>query len=257
MEFISGKFSHKGTIFQVLLDKGNSKNKELFGLASSEIKSIRAVLESYLETNPGFSESLKPLDAAPDAPPIIGEMCAASKLTGVGPMAGVAGAVSERICRKLIAAGAKSAIVNNGGDIYAIANKEFSIGLYAGKAKVGSKLSLIVKPGETPLAICSSSSKMGHSLSLGECDLATAFSRRGALADCAATALANKVGEESDIEKALAWAKGVKGLRGALIAKASGLGSVGKIPELGSPGTEEGIESLVLAHNDSGYVPNP
>jgi hypothetical protein len=57
----------------------------------------------------------------------------------------------------------------------------------AGDAPIGDRLAFSIQPEETPISICSSSGKMGHSLSFGDCDLTTTVASDAALADAAAT----------------------------------------------------------------------
>ena len=59
------------------------------------------------------------------------------------------------------------------------------IGLYAGDNDKLNKLAFELQPDQTGISICSSSGKMGHSTSLGNCDLATVVAKDAALADTA------------------------------------------------------------------------
>ena len=82
------------------------------------------------------------------------------------------------------------------------------------------------------MAVCSSSSMMGHSISFGKCDLATVFSPDAALADAAATAACNSVLSAEDIEKVLQYITGIHGISGAVIIKGEHFGMAGTVPEL-------------------------
>ena len=59
--------------------------------------------------------------------------------------------------------------------------------------KASEKINLVIKPEETPLAICTSSGTLGHSLSFGKADACMMACRSGALADAYATAFCNQV----------------------------------------------------------------
>jgi ApbE superfamily uncharacterized protein (UPF0280 family) len=83
-----------------------------------------------------------------------------------------------------------------------------------------------------PLAICSSSSFMGHSLSFGECDLATVVAPDGALADAAATLACNLVRRHQDVSGVLERVSGLPGVQGILIIKTDRVGMAGELPEL-------------------------
>lgn len=226
MAFIKEK-AYKETRVKMLSDK-----ESLIEIAFDEIKKQRTVIEKYIGENPEFLNALKPIKVRDDAPEIVKKMAVAGKIAGTGPMAAVAGVLAEAGCRKLANLGAKIALVENGGDIFAIANKALEIGLFTGNNELSDKLALRITPKETPLAICSSSSYLGHSLSFGDCDLATVFSKNSAIADCAATQLGNKIRDEKDIEKALNWAMKLKDVKGAIAIKGDKIGIVGEIPEL-------------------------
>ena len=154
-------------------------------------------------------------------------------------MAAVAGAIAERAARTAVEAGAPEAIVENGGDIFVIARDPVAIALRACDATAAARspaavpdLAFRLLPPETPLAICSSSSKMGHSLSFGDCDLATVVAVTGALADAAATRACNSVRSVGDIEPALESVIAIPGVRGAVIVKDGAVGLIGELPEL-------------------------
>jgi uncharacterized protein len=51
-----------------------------------------------------------------------------------------------------------------------------------------------------PASICSSSGKIGHSLSFGQSDLVAVTSKSAVMADAAATAIANTVRTKEDIK---------------------------------------------------------
>ena len=176
-----------------------------YDLICSEIIRQRTVLSSYIDKHPDFMESMVPLDYSmeEDAPDIVKRMHKASFLSGTGPMAAVAGVNAQIAAEKAVAAGADEAIVENGGDIYLFSKREVVLSLHAGDTVFGDKLAVRIKPEMMPLAVCSSSSNMGHSKSFGKCDLATVVSIDGALADTAATQACNYVKNEEDIQTAL------------------------------------------------------
>jgi len=201
-----------------------------FNQAINEIIRRRREIERYIEENPKFKESLKPLSPKRKAPEIIKRMCHASKIFKVGPMAAVAGIIAEFSARKMAEAGAKSAIVENGGDIYAITEDEIIIGLFSNTRF--DNLAFVLKKEDTPISICSSSSLMGHSLSFGRCDLAIVFSRDSAIADCGATKLANLIKDKQDLEKSLNYIISKPGVLGAVAIKDDSIGMVGELPQI-------------------------
>jgi len=195
-----------------------------------EIKIQRRLLEKYIDHHPEFASALCPLDLLTGAPDIAKRMHSASLLTGVGPMAAVAGAVAQAAAEAAMAAGAVEAIVENGGDIFLCSGEKVVVGLYAGNNSLAKKLAFEVQPKEMPVAVCSSSGRMGHSLSLGSCDLATVVSGDGALADAAATLACNLVHKPEDIPEALDKVSSISGILGLVIVKGEKVGLAGNLP---------------------------
>ena len=205
---------------------------EAFATVTEEIVRQRSLLEDYIARHPEFQTSLTPLEARADAPEIAHRMARAADRVGVGPMAAVAGAVAQCGAEAALKAGAREAIVENGGDIYLKVAGPVTIGLHAGTSSLGDRLAFALSAEETPLAICSSSGKMGHSMSLGQCDLATVVARDAALADAAATAAANRVRTIDDVNPTLERIAAIEGVAGVLIVKDDRVGLAGRLPSL-------------------------
>ena len=73
---------------------------------------------------------------------------------------------------------------------------------------------------------------MGHSMSLGKCDLATVVAREAALADAAATQAANLVETAEDIDRTLKRIVAINGIDGVMIIKNDRIGLAGRLPPL-------------------------
>ncbi len=216
------KYSYKQANFRICSTR--------IDLIIREIKIQRRLLENYIDRHPAFGSALCPLDLLTGAPDIAVRMHSASVLTGVGPLAAVAGAAAQVAAEAATAAGAVEAIVENGGDIFLCSIEKVVVGLYAGNNALSKKLAFEVQPEEMPVAVCSSSGRMGHSFSLGSCDLATVVSGDGALADAAATLACNLVHKPEDIPEALDRVSSIKGIRGLLIVKGEKVGLAGNLP---------------------------
>ena len=214
-------FAHKGANFRILCDR--------FDAVTDEIVRLRSVLEEYIARHGEFASSLEPVELLNDAPEIARRMAEASRTVGVGPMAAVAGTVAQMSAE---AAGDDEAIVENGGDVFLAAKRGVTVGLYAGHGLLGDSLALSIPPEAMPLAVCSSSGVMGHSLSLGKCDLACVVSHNASLADAAATHAANLVRTPDDIESALDHITGIDGVDGALMVQGDRIGMAGDLPAL-------------------------
>lgn len=185
-------------------------------------------VRDYCQENPLFEKSLKPLRIAPEAPPIIKTMLVCSRKAGVGPMAAVAGAIAESVGRKLMQY-SKDVIVENGGDIFISSKRKRKIGLFAGPGSIFNKLIFYINAGQTPCGICTSSGKLGHSLSFGNTQATTIIAKSSALADAYATAFGNMVKSDADIDLALKAVKRKKEIKGAIIVTASKIGTYGNI----------------------------
>lgn len=198
----------------------------------AEVQRLRAELEGYIARHPAFQASLEPVDLLPGAPEICHRMAAAALPCGVGPMAAVAGAVAQACVESALAAGADEAIVENGGDIFIASPRPVAIGLYAGEHPLSGRIALAFPVERLPAGVCSSSSRFGHSMSFGDCDLATIVARDGALADAAATLAGNSVKTGGDVEPTLERVMRIPGVEGVLLIRDGRVGVAGDLPPL-------------------------
>jgi ApbE superfamily uncharacterized protein (UPF0280 family) len=217
-------FTYREAVFRICSDR--------FDAATAEIVRQRRILEGYIDRHPDFRDSLEPLELHTDAPEVARRMARAARLVGVGPMAAVAGAMAQYAGEAALEAGAKEAIVENGGDIYLRAAEPVIIGLDTGTAELRNRLAFSLQAHDAPISICSSSGRMGHSMSIGECDLATVVSRDAALADAAATQAANLVRTDEDVDPAIERIAAIEGVEGVMIVKNTRVGLVGQLPPL-------------------------
>ena len=199
---------------------------------TDEIIRQRTILEDYIVRQPEFKTSLVPLRPLQDAPEIAMRMCRVGMNVGVGPMAAVAGAIAQFAAEAAINEGDDDVIVENGGDIFAVVSRPLTIGIHAGQESPFNGLAFHVEPDDTPLAICSSSGTMGHSMSMGACDLATVVAKDAALADAAATLAANLVTTPEDLEPTAAKIVTIPGVLGVLLVKSDRMAIQGMLPEL-------------------------
>ncbi len=217
-------FTHREAVFRICCKS--------FDVVTKEIVCQRRILDDYIKSHPAFLHSFEPLKLLDDAPEVAQRMARAARLVGVGPMAAVAGAMAQFAAEAAIKEGADEAIVENGGDIYLQAAEPVLIALNTGTAELSNRLAFSLKPGDTPISICSSSGQMGHSKSLGKCDLATVVAQDAALADAAATQAANLVKDVEDVNPALERIAAIENIKGVLIVKNNRIGLAGKLPPL-------------------------
>jgi ApbE superfamily uncharacterized protein (UPF0280 family) len=201
-------------------------------LVEAEVRRLRSVLEAYIERQPAFKAALVPIDLLAGAPPVAVAMAEAARVCGVGPMAAVAGAVAQAAAEAALAVGAGEAIVENGGDTWIASTGEVTVGLHAGEHPISGRLALRIPADRLPLSVCSSSGTFGHSLSFGDCDLATVVAGSGALADAAATLAANCVRTVDDVEATLERVMTIPGVDGVLIVKDDRVGVAGNLPPI-------------------------
>ena len=200
-------------------------------LADEALKSLikhRNFLESYIKNHPTFRTSLLPLPEDDLAPPIIRDMLSKSKICGVGPMASVAGAVSEFVGYDLLDQ-TENLIIENGGDIFLKSKNKLTVSVYAGESALSYKVNILVKPEETPLGICTSSATVGPSLSFGKADAVCVISKSATLADATASAIGNRVKSKKDFKSALDYGIKIPGVKGIIIICGNDMGAIGEV----------------------------
>lgn len=175
---------------------------------------LRGAIRAYAVVHPEFLDSLVPLEVPGSAPDIVRAMAGAGRACGVGPMAAVAGSVAQAVAERF-ASRSPDFLVENGGDLYLCSTRERTVALLA-EPESGASVGVRLAPQEFPVALCSSSGRVGHSLSLGRGDLVTVRAASGPLADAAATALANLVKRDRDVGRVVeqAWAWEPLGIQG-------------------------------------------
>ena len=189
-------------------------------------------LEQYIAANPIFRETLVPIAVADTAPGIVKSMAIAGRMAGVGPMAAVAGAVCEAVATGL-GDEVRELILENGGDLYVASTRERIIGIFTGEELRGGGIGLRIVPERTPIGVCTSSGRIGHSLSLGDSAAATVLARSSAIADAAATAVGNRVRGRDGVREGLAAARDIPGVLGVVVMRDGRLGAWGDVEIVG------------------------
>ncbi len=203
--------------------------KPLESVTRDLVLKYRAQLETYLQGHPEFGCSLRPVSVRGPAPSIVREMAEAGGLAGVGPMAAVAGAVAEQVGEGLLKDHTPEVIVENGGDVFLKTDTPSVIAVFAGRSPLSMKIGLRIDSRPHPMAVCTSSGSLGHSLSLGKGDAVCVVSRSCALADAAATALGNRLQSRSDISGTIDFAKDIAGVIGCVLIMEDQVGMWGDI----------------------------
>ena len=141
----------------------------------------------------------------------------------------VAGAIAEGVGRELLRL-SPEIIIENGGDIFISATRKTTISIYAGDSPLSLKIGLSIPPAtDGPRSLCTSSGTVGHSLSLGKADAVSVLSPSCALADAAATAVANRIQSAKDIQSAIEWGRRIPGIDGLVVVMGQDLGAWGQV----------------------------
>ncbi|NCD34300.1 MAG: UPF0280 family protein [Spartobacteria bacterium] len=220
------RFSYRGATYRV-------KAGDPFPVVQALVRQ-REQLEQYIAEHTLFAASLTPLPDDPAAPRIVRRMLQAVQYAEVGPMAAVAGAMAQ--CAYETArseASITDCLIDNGGDCYLAASSVVHVGLFSGYTRKDRALALRFQPEDQPVAVCSSSSEMGHSQSSGNCALATVIAEDAALADACATWVCNLTGTSRSMKEILEQCCGIPDVRAVFIQQQGRIGIKGRhVPEI-------------------------
>lgn len=207
--------------------------EEYLALAEEALFKAREEVEAYIARDPYFKATFDPYPVRSEMTEVVKHMCLAAQKAGVGPMAAVAGAISQQAVRAMVDGGCKHCLVDNGGDIAMRTNRTVNVGLYAGE-RTPNYLALEVPATKGLLGICTSSGTVGPSISLGRADLATVISEDVALADACATKLGNLITDDdlTLMDRSIREVLSIKGVKGALVMINGKLGMGGDVPRL-------------------------
>ncbi|HST11333.1 MAG TPA: UPF0280 family protein [Terriglobales bacterium] len=188
-------YLHDGPIDIVLGAFGAAKQIEIAYRAAAQ--RFVSVLDELCEELPALR-----IPAGPRAPEVTGpvaqRMAAAvtpyAKRWFITPMAAVAGAVAEEILAAMTsAAKLERAYVNDGGDIALHIHQGHFVAGMIDKPEGGSLFGSAVLEAGQPVRGIATSGWRGRSFSLGIADAVTVLADRAAMADAAATIIANAV----------------------------------------------------------------
>jgi len=156
------------------------------------IKAARAEIERKIRRDDFFLTTLEPYSPTDDDGRVIRRMCEASRIAGVGPMATVAGTIAQEAMEAMASEGCTHGWVDNGGDIALLLESAGTVEIFSEPGS-SSACALELEPTETIIGICTSSGRLGHSISFGNSDAAVAIADNAILADALATAIGNRV----------------------------------------------------------------
>jgi len=218
-------FEYRETIVTLICDPA------FFSAGERSLRRSRDRLEAYIASDREYRDTHAPYTPRHDADGLVLRMAEEAARAGVGPMASVAGALADACLADLLAAGAKEAVVDNGGDIALFIRRPIRVGLFAGASPL-SGLAFDVAPRPGVFGICTSSGTVGPSFSYGQADAAVVIAANAALADAAATALGNRVRTAGDLENCFDFMQGIDAVEGGLVILGDRMGMWGVLPPL-------------------------
>jgi uncharacterized protein len=200
--------------------------------AKESIRHNYLELELYVRANPKFLHTLTPIPA-PEKPLVANLMAKAAETAGVGPMAAVAGAIADLAVADMLRVGCKVAVVEDGGEIFAVSNQPVDVAVAAGEEPLSRRFGFRLT--EFPVGVATSSGRFSHALSFGDAEAAVVFCKNATLADAAATAVGNMVkGDDvqTGIQAGLDRGMLINGVEGIMVVYKGAVGTVGKIPQI-------------------------
>ncbi len=192
-------------------------DKDIRHELSEEVRRLREIIKNHIRHDPDFYTSLCPVQCR-SSEEIISLMCDAAYMADTGPMACVAGAIAEVAGRKMLEI-SDNIFIENGGDIFAMMDRDFKAAVYAGDSPFSLKIGLMVRRSGSAVGVATSSGTVGHSYSMGNADAVTVISGSAAFADAAATSLGNEVEGRIDRKRLCERIEKLPCVQGALIIK--------------------------------------
>lgn len=173
--------------------------------AARWVSAAREDIKAYIQRHPGFQQSLVPWPDDGGASEVIRAMLLAGIQANVGPMAAVAGAISQVVGRRMLTL-SPEIIAENGGDVFCRCDRSQCFGIVAESSRSAF---LQIEVTETApgagIGVCTSSGRLGPSLNFGNADAVTVVAMNTALADALATAASNRVRRQRDVAGVLDW----------------------------------------------------
>jgi ApbE superfamily uncharacterized protein (UPF0280 family) len=139
---IREKFHWKETFATILADE-----ERHIAAAKAGMLAARAEIEAMIARDPYFLAAFEPYTPDSDDRTIT-RMTGAARNAGVGPMAAVAGAVAWAGVDAMVETGAVFGVIDNGGDIALVADREVRVGVHAGTAPVSDRFAFVIPPQE-------------------------------------------------------------------------------------------------------------
>lgn len=205
--------------------------REFLGFAVDAMKAARLEVERQIRRDDFFLTTMEPYDPPAEATRIVTRMCDASRAAGVGPMATVAGAIAQEALEAMVSNGCAHAWVDNGGDIAMTLQEPVTVEVFS---EPGAKhaLGLEIEPTEGIIGLCTSSGRLGHSISFGDADASVVIAKDALLADALATAIGNHVTDKASLKTCFEEFRQVNGFTAGVVLRDGGVAMYGKVPKI-------------------------
>lgn len=206
-------------------------DREFVAAAVGAIKAARGDIERQIRKDRFFLTTLEPYDCIESSPSVIRRMCDASMAAAVGPMATVAGAIAQVALEAMVSEGCTHGWVDNGGDVALLLERPETLEIFSDPSSK-TAFALELEPNGDIIGACSSSGRLGHSISFGNTDVALAIADDAFLADALATAIGNEVKDQDSLNHCFDRAAAVPGFRGGIAMLDGNVSVRGKIPKI-------------------------
>lgn len=225
-EFVLAKLEIEETAATIAADR------DYIDYAVDAMKSARLEIERMIRRDDFFLTTLEPYDPPADSPKVIERMCRASRIAGVGPMAAVAGAIGQVAVEAMITHGCSHAWVDNGGDIAMVLSEPVTVEVFN---QPGAKTAVALEIGPTNreiIGVCTSSGRLGHSISFGDADAAVVIAKDAMLSDALATAIGNRVADTPSLKTCFDGLTDAPGFLAGVVFRDGAVAMIGKVPKM-------------------------
>ncbi len=224
-EFVLAKVEIEETAATIAADRDYIES------AVTAIKAARSEIERKIRCDDFFLTTFEPYRPKDDDTRVIQRMCKASSTAGVGPMATVAGAIAQEAMEAMVSEGCTHGWVDNGGDIALLLESAGTVEIFS-EPDSHSACALELEPTDKIIGICTSSGRLGHSISLGSSDAAVAIADDAVLADALATAIGNRVTEADSLKTCFDPFKEIEGFIAGLAMIDGSVSIHGRLPRI-------------------------
>lgn len=199
--------------------------------AVDAIRSARQAIERQIRRDDFFMTTLEPYELRDNDSKVVSRMCDASRAAGVGPMATVAGAIAQEALDAMIEQGCTHGWVDNGGDIAMVLEHPVIVEVFS-EPGARNAVGLELEPTNDIVAVCTSSGRIGHSISFGDSDAAVAIARNAYLADALATAIGNAVKDRDSMGSCFGPFKHLTDFTAGLVLRDGDVAMYGRLPRI-------------------------